>query len=113
MRTITLLNNADASTTQIGSYEIDCGQDMRWLLKVKGTGLDGTPKVYVEDTTDNVEWLPLENSKDCTDFFLLDSEFIHIRDSYFMGKSIRVRVEPEDNTTGTLDAEIVVKTKSN
>jgi len=113
MRTEVLLNNVDASTQQIGSYQIDCGQDMRWLLMVKATGLDGTPKIYVEETTNNIDWLPLENFKDCLDYFPLDSELVHIRDSYFMGKSIRVRIEPEDNTTGTIYSELVVKTKSN
>lgn len=113
MRTEVLLNNVDASITQIGAYQIDCGQDMRWLLKVRATGLDGTPKIYVEETSDNIDWVALDNTKDCIDYFPLDTNVVHIRDSYFMGKSIRVRIEPEDNTTGTVYSELVVKTKSN
>ena len=115
MRTELLLDNVDASTTQIGSYQIDCGQDMRWLLVIKKTGTDGTPRAYIEESSNNVDWIPLDNFEDTDilDYFPLVDTLTSIRDSYFMGKSIRVRVEPNDNTTGTIYAELVVKTKSN
>ena len=116
MRTENLLNNVDASTQQIGSYTIDCGQDMRWLLMVKSTGLDGVPQLFLEESTNNIDWIALDNN-DCDEgvinYFPLDDQLIHIRDSYFMGKSFRVRVEPNGNTTGTIYADLVVKTKSN
>ena len=116
MRTEVLLNNVDANIQQIGSYEIDCGQDMRWLLTIKSTGLDGTPKIYVEESNNNTDWVALDNN-DCAEgvinYFPLDDELIMIRDSYVMGKSIRIRIEPEDNTTGTIYSDLIVKTKSN
>jgi len=115
MRTQVLLNNVDASIQQIGTYVVDCGQDMRWLLMIKSDGLDGTPNIFVEESSNNVDWVALNNN-DCegiVDFFLMDDPLIHIRDSYFMGKSFRIRVEPVDNTSGTIYAELVVKTKSN
>jgi hypothetical protein len=113
MRTENLLNNVDASTQQIGSYQIDCGQDMRWLLMVKSTGLDGVPQLFLEESTNNVDWVALDNPKTLLNYFPLDDPLINIRDSYFMGKSFRVRVEPNGNTTGTIYADLVVKTKSN
>jgi hypothetical protein len=113
MRTEVLLDNVDASTQQIGSYTIDCGQDMRWLLMVKSTGLDGVPQLFLEESTNNIDWTALENYADGLNHWLVDDPLIHIRDSYFMGKSFRVRVEPNGNTTGTIYADLVVKTKSN
>jgi len=115
MRTEILLNNVDASTQQIGAYQIDCGQDMRWLLMIKSSGLNGTPRAYIEETTNNIDWVPLENNAITgnVDYFPIDDPLIHVRDTFFMGKSIRLRVEPFNNTAGTIYAELVVKTKSN
>lgn len=116
MRTEVLLDTVDASVQQIGSYVIDCGQDMRWMLTIQSTGLDGTPRAYIEESNNNTDWIPLDNN-DCDegviDYFPISDNLISIRDSYFMGKSIRIRVEPNDNTTGTVYADLVVKTKSN
>lgn len=114
MRTEVLLNNVDASTQQIGAYEVDCGQDMRWLLMIKKSGTDGTPRAYIEESTNNTDWVALDNFEidNVLDYFPLVDPITHIRDSFFMGKSIRIRVEPNDNTTGTIYAELVVKTKS-
>ena len=113
MRTEILLNNVDASVQQIGAYQIDCGQDMRWLLMVKSESLDGTPKMFIEESSNNTDWVGIANYADKLNHWLIDDPLIHIRDSYFMGKSIRVRIEPNGNTTGTVYAELVVKTKSN
>jgi hypothetical protein len=111
MRTEILLTDADASITQIGDYVIDCGQDMRWMMSIVSSGLNGIPKIYIEETADNISWIPLEN-KDLY-YFPMDDNLISIRDSYFMGKSIRIRVEPNGNTSGLISAKLVVKTKSN
>jgi hypothetical protein len=115
MKTVTLLTDADASTTQTGSYLIDCGQDMRWLLTVVSSGLDGEPKIYVEESLDEISWLPRKNKKTTgtLDYFPMNTSIIGIEDSYFMGKFIRVRIEPNGNTTGLINAKIGVKTKSN
>ncbi len=116
MRTEVLIDNESAAAQQIGEYVIDCGQDMRWLLTIKTSGLDGTPKIYVEESNNNVDWVALDNN-DCAegviDYFPCDDELIMIRDSFFMGKSIRIRFEAEDNTSGTVYADLIVKTKSN
>lgn len=113
MRTEVLLNNVAANTQQIGSYQVESGKDMRWLLLVTSSGLNGTPQLFLEESSDNTNWIALENYKDGLNYFPVDDPLIHIRDSYFMGKSFRVRVEANGNTTGTIYAELVVKSKSN
>jgi hypothetical protein len=116
MRTQLLLNTVDASVQQIGAYQVDCGQDMRWLLMIKTAGLDGTPRAFIEESSNGTDWIALDNN-DMTegplDYFPIDDSLINIRDCFFMGKSIRIRFEPNGNSTGTVYAELVVKTKSN
>ena len=78
MRTELLLDNVDASVQQIGAYQVDCGQDMRWLLMIKSVGLDGTPKIYIEESSNNTDWVALDNN-DCNgvlDYFLMDDPLI-------------------------------------
>ena len=116
MRTEVLIDNEAANVQQIGSYQIDCGQDMRWLLMIKTDSLDGTPRAYVEESSNGSDWVALDNNDSAEgviDYFILDDPIVTIRDSFFMGKSIRLRFEPNDNTTGTVYAELIVKTKSN
>jgi hypothetical protein len=62
MRTEILLNNVDASTQQIGAYQIDCGQDMRWLLMIKSSGLDGIPQLFLEESSNNIDWIAIDNN---------------------------------------------------
>ena len=114
MRTENLFNEVDATISQTSTgYVIDCGQDMRWLLMIKSTGLVGVPKLYVEESINNVDWVALDNPKTLLNYFDLDDPLIHIRDSYFMGKSFRVRTDANGASSGTITAELVVKTKSN
>lgn len=116
MRTETLYDNQDATISSTSLvYEVDCGQDMRWLLQIELDGTDGTPHIFIEESADNVLWTPIPDyaCDGVFDYFRIDDSPYAVRDSYFMGKSIRLRVEPNDNTTGTLNAKLVVKTKSN
>ena len=115
MRVVNLLNNADASITQLGVYETDCGQDMRWSISVTSSGINGIPKIYIEESLDNTYWSARKNNtpNGILDYFLLDDIVVTIRDSYFMGKYIRIRVEPNGTTTGSVSAKLGVKTKSN
>ena len=113
MRVVDLLNNIDASLQIISvPYEPDCGQDMRYLIQITKTGTGGDPQLYLEESLDNVVWTCIPNYEDVTEFFLLDNDETALRDSYFMGKFIRLRIEPNGTTTGTISAKIGVKTKS-
>lgn len=113
MRVVPLLNNIDASLIiNSVAYEPDCGQDMRYLIQITKTGADGDPQLYLEESLDEVVWTCIPNYEDDTEFFLLDEDEIGIRDSYFMGKYLRLRILPNGTTTGTISATIGVKTKS-
>lgn len=115
MRTEILLDNKDASVNQTSnSFKIDCGQDMRWEVVVTKSGTDGNPHLIIEESIDNSIWIPLMDydSTGINNFFLVDDTPYAVRDSYFMGSHIRVRIEPNDNTTGTITAKLGIKTKS-
>jgi hypothetical protein len=116
MRTHTFFEDVDATVNQTSApYVIDCGQDMRWLVQIVKTGTDGDLKVFIEEDVDNDIWTPLMDY-DCSivrDHFLIDDSPFAIRDSYFMSRNMRIRIEPNDNTTGTVTIKMNVKTKSN
>lgn len=114
MRTELLFDNVDASVNQPSNvYYIESGKDMRWLLMMKSTGLNGTPKIYIEETPNGSDWIPLMNYADNLDHWLLDDSLITVRDSYFMGKAFRLRLEANGNSAGTIYADLIVKSKSN
>jgi hypothetical protein len=101
MKPVVFFENIDASTPQTSTpFVIDCGQDMR-------------PKLFIEEDVDGV-FVPIMNydCDDILDHFLIDDSPFGVRDSYFMGTSMRIRIEPNDNTTGTITAKMKVKTKS-
>jgi hypothetical protein len=113
MKPVVFFENIDASTPQTSTpFVIDCGQDMRWLLEITKSGTDGNPKLFIEADVDgiymNIE--DLDGGK--KDFFLINDSPYGIQDSYFMGTSMRIRIEPNDNTTGTMSVRMKVKTKS-
>ena len=113
MRIQTLLDDVPAQFAHISiPYEVDCGQDMRFLIQVKKTGTDGDVQLYLEESLDFVVWTPIPNYQDTTQFFLIDEDEVGLRDSYFMGKYLRVRLEPNGTTTGTVDVKLGTKTKS-
>ena len=114
MRIETLLDSVSAGITQFSiPYEVDCGQDMRYLIQISKSGTDGDSQLYLEESLDGSVYTPIPNYEASTEFFLLDEDEVGIRDSYFMGKFIRLRIEPNGTTTGTITAKMGVKTKSN
>jgi hypothetical protein len=114
MRLVVIWSGVDASSTQVSTaIEIGCGQDMRYLIQLVKTGLDGDPKLFLEESLDNIVWTCVPNYLEVDESFAFDEDQIAIRDSYFMGKYIRLTMEPNGTTTGTVDAKIGLKTKSN
>jgi len=113
MRTHTFFDNVDATINQTSTpYVIECGQDMRWLLEIVKTGTDGNPKLYIDVDVDG-NYMSLEDIDGSKkDYFLIDQTPYGIQDSYFMGKSMRLRLEPNGNTTGTMTINASIKTKS-
>lgn len=113
MRTHTFFDNIDATVNQTSSeYVIDCGQDMRWMLEIVKNGTNGNPKLFIEALVFN-QWMNLEDIDGSKkDFFLINDSPFGIQDSYFMTKSMRLRLEPNGNTAGTMTIKMAVKTKS-
>lgn len=112
MRTVTFFNNQDISSPVTSTpYEVECGKDMRWMLQII-TNAEGFPKLYIEESADNIDWVALQNPETWEHYFLIDDAEYNIRDSYFMGKSMRLRIEP-NGAGGYMTAKLVVKSKSN
>lgn len=105
-------NNVDATTNQTSPvFTVDCGQDMRFLIQFVKTGTDGSPRIYIEESIDGTVWTSMLNPTNCESYFDITSNPQGIKDNYFMGFKMRLRLEPNDNTTGTLSAKMGFKTK--
>lgn len=111
MRTKILFDNvlaASPATSEVMDFE---GQDARFLIQLVKTGTNGNPRVIVEETIDQTVWTALENTETWEDYFDLSASKMGVKDNYFMGKFLRVRLEPNGTTTGTVWAIIGYKTK--
>ena len=104
--------NVDATTNQTSPvFTVDCGQDMRFLIQTVKTGTDGNPRIFVEQSVDTLVWTGMENPKNCELYFDIVLNPDSIVDNYFMGFYMRLRLEPNGNTTGTFTAKMGFKTK--
>lgn len=116
MRNLTLLDNVDANTQQI-SEPVNFDHRVEWKIYINSTGLDGTPQIYIEDNSSGSKcidpaynWNPICNRCDELDYFPIDDDLITIEKKDFKASWFRVRVEANDNTTGTIDVRITYKT---
>ncbi len=83
MRTVTLLDNVDASVQQVSAY-VNFDQRSEWKLFIKSSNLDGEPKLFIESNNTKSEgveptgdWTVFCNPLDLTDCsFPIDEEFI-------------------------------------
>jgi hypothetical protein len=114
MRVEEIWNNAPADIQLISiPYEVDCGQDMRWLFQIVKNGTNGDPILFIEESLDDNIYTLIPNYLRDDQGWLLDESEMSFRDSYFMGKWLRFRIQPNDNTTGLVSANLGIKTKSN
>lgn len=115
MNTNKLYENQDATVNSTSIiFEPDCGQDMRWALQVVKSGTDGNPFLFIEYSNDGIVWNNLPDLLNTEgEYFIIDDSPFSVEDSYFMGKFFRLRIEPNNNTTGTINALLGIKTKSN
>ena len=112
MRKVLFFDNIDVSTDPTSSvFEIPCGQDMRFLIQFVLSTSD-TIKVYIEESIDSVVWTSMGNPSNCLFSFDLDplSSPIGIKDNYFMGLFMRLRIE-SNGATGLLSANMGYKSK--
>lgn len=108
----TFFDNVDATVNQTSSvFTVDCGQDMRFLIQFVKTSTNGDPRVYVEESVDGIVWTSMLNPTSCVSYFDIYQTPQGIKDNYFMGFHMRLRLEPNGNTTGTISAKMGYKTK--
>lgn len=110
MRTKVLFNNVSALlalTSEVLDFD---QQDTRFIIQFSKSGTDGNPRVIVEESIDQTIWTALENTETWSNYTDIDDN-LAIKDNYFMGKYMRVRLEPNGTTTGTVFAKIGYKTK--
>ena len=116
MRNVTLLNDVDASRQQI-SAEINMDQRTEWKVYINTARLDGVPRLFIEDNTSpsknetpTGDWNPICNTCSDIDYFTLDDTVITIEKKDFKANWFRIRIEPNDNTTGTINVSLSYKT---
>lgn len=111
-RTATIFNNVDASASHTSqSFDFD-KQDARFLIQLQGVGLNGAPRVIVEESVDGNLWTALEDTETWEEYFEpVNSVIMGIKDNYFMGQYMRLRIEPNNNTAGTIKAVMCYKTR--
>ena len=116
MRNVTLLDNVAADVQQI-TDEVNFDQRAQWKVYINTTGLNGRPQLYIEDNnspskneTPVGDWTPICNNCSDTDYFTLDDTVITIEKKDFKANWFRIRVEPVDNTTGTINVSLSYKT---
>lgn len=85
-------------------------QDLRFLFQCSKTGTDGNPRVIIEESIDGTLWTALEDTETWESYTEI-TDVIGIKDNYFMGKYMRIRLEPNGTTTGTVYGIIGYKTK--
>ena len=117
MRNVTLLDNVDASTQQISTH-VNLDQRAAWKLFITSSGLDGEPQLFIEDNNTSSkcveptgDWNIICNPCDTvTDSFPIDDDTITIEKNSFKSNWMRVRIEPNGNTTGTITVTLSYKT---
>ena len=114
MRTFLIFDNiAPADTTveiPLNNPNENNPQDLRFLIQASKTGVTGNPRIIIEESLDKSVWTALENTKTWDKYTDL-IDILGIKDNYFMGKFMRVRMETNGATGGTVWAKIGYKTK--
>jgi hypothetical protein len=113
MRTQLIFNNVNANTAASVDIVLPCEknpQDLRFLLQATKTLTDGNPRIIIEESIEGTVWTQLEDTETWNPYTEI-TETIGIKDNYFMGKYMRVRLDPNGTTTGTVWAIIGYKTK--
>ncbi len=115
MRNEILLNSVDASTQQISGF-VNFDKRAEWKLNVTSTGLDATPKIFIEEsfTPGKSEpptvWTVYQNPCSADGSFEIDSDSVPIEKKDFKLNWFRIRLEANGNTAGTLTASLHYKT---
>ena len=105
-----VFNNVDASTP-ITSTPINMEKRTNWDLVIDTDSVDGEPRIILEVGYNlgechglPTDWFAVENTKDCTFVFDIDTTPTIIKKKEQTANWFRVRLEPNGNTAGTLNA---------
>lgn len=118
MRTQVVFNNVSAAspltvaiplTSPLEDTNVNT-QDVRFLLQCSKSGTDGNPRIIIEESIDNNLWTALEDTETWNPYSEL-VDVLGIKDNYFMAKYMRIRLEPNGTTIGTVYGIIGYKTK--
>ena len=115
MRTPTILNNSDASIQIISEY-INFEQRASWKLFIESTGLDGIPKLFIQEASTKsdlippIDWTIYKNNCSVDGSYNLNDILVTIEKNDFKSNWFRVLIEPNGNTTGTISARVSYKT---
>ena len=113
MRVEIFYTNSDVSTSPVsGVFAVPCGQDMRFLIQNVLDTVVGTPRLFIEESIDSVVWTSMLNPANCESYFELTQATspIGIKDNYFMGYFMRLRIEA-NGATGNISTKMAYKTK--
>lgn len=110
-----LFTNQDASVAATSDI-VSMQKRTNWDLVIDTTGLDGTPEVIIEVGynlgkchPDPTEWYAIENPEDCTFVFPITTTPTVIKKKEQTANWLRVRIEPNGNTTGNITALLAYK----
>jgi hypothetical protein len=118
MRTQIIFNNVSAAspltvgvslTSPLEVNDLNT-QDVRFLLQCSKSGTDGNPRIILEESIDGNLWTALEDTETWNNYSEL-VDVLGIKDNYFMARYLRIRLEPNGVTTGTVYGIIGFKTK--
>ena len=115
MRTQLLFDDVDASSIQTSS-SVSMDKRTNWDLIVTTSGTNGAPRLILEVAYTGgkclplpTDWFAVENTKDCTFVFDIDTTPTIIKKKEQTANWLRVRLEPNGVTTGTLKAFLAIK----
>lgn len=83
------------------SDKIELCYDYVWFLQVFKSGADGNPLVTIEASNDCVHW---DTWSECMKEAELDSDSCSFHDHYFGAKYLRLCIDANGTTTGTITA---------
>jgi hypothetical protein len=115
MRTPIILDNDNASVQLISDY-INFDQRAAWKLFIESVGLDGIPKLFIQEATTNsictlpTNWTTYKNNCSNDGSYDIDDLLVTIEKNDFKSNWFRILIEPNGNTTGTISARVSYKT---
>jgi len=115
MRNTILLDNISADAQQV-SGGVNFDKRVEWKLNIVSSGLDGTPKIFIEESytgskcTPPTTWTVYKAACSTDGSFDVDDNSISIEKNDFKLNWFRIRFEPNGNTTGNITATLHYKT---